>query len=332
MGRTIAVRNDGPHVMDTELIFRNIQVQPTLLRVDTFPVYPSPVFSFRLTVFHFFSGTCPPYRLDLLEWQKILSATPNLVELSLWHPAHGDTASLPSPSPVNLLSLEKLKLTGLFVRLSGLFVQSQLPNLEILSLDSLDSSSALPQQITDIALVSPFLEHLRVGSMVFRPDNPNPTRWVKPLRALGSLKKIEFFETEWNETTAILEWLDVLPSRPALHVQFERIYDIKLDDLDKKELTGYISSTELIDCVEGKSGRCNCPAEQSECQSEDGSNCNSLFCSHPKQLSNSLPLYTDAEGRSSRCIYELTSEEFSSSESEFSCESYNTDDGEGQDN
>ncbi|KAG8686643.1 hypothetical protein FRC09_014002 [Ceratobasidium sp. 395] len=271
-------------------IFRNIQVQPIILQVDTFPVCSSPVFSPRLTVLRFFATTFirkDSHHPDPSEWQKILSATPNLTELSLWHPGHGDTTSLPSKTSVNLPSLRQLKLAGLFVRLSGLFARSPLPSLELLLLDSSDASGKMPQQITDIALVAPSLGDLRIGSVVFRLNNPNPTRWVRPLRALGSLKRIVFFETEWNETTAILEWLDVLPARPALHVRFERIHDIELDDLDRKEISGYISSTELID-------------------------------------------YSD--GSSVEYIYESTSEESTSDESEFSSEWYTTDSGDGPGN
>ncbi|KAG8704759.1 hypothetical protein FRC09_003350 [Ceratobasidium sp. 395] len=293
-------------------VFRNIQVQPTVLQVDAFPVCSSPVFSSRLTVLRFFSAIGDSDSLDPSEWWKILSATPNLTELSLWHPGHGDTTSLPSEGSINLPLLRQLKLSGLFVLLSGLFARSLLPSLELLVLDSPDASGEMPQQITDIASVSPALRDLSIGSVSLSLNNCDSTRWVEPLRTLGSLKKLTFFEMEWGEITAILEWLDVLPARPALHIRFERIHDINLDDLDRKEITGYIASTVLVDCVEGQSGYCGCPDEESDCQSEDGSN------------------YSD--GSSFEYIYESTSEESTSDESEFNDGWDTTDSEDGPDN
>ncbi|KAG8709108.1 hypothetical protein FRC09_000861 [Ceratobasidium sp. 395] len=277
-------------------VFQGIQAQPAVLRVDTFPVYPSPVFSTRLATFHFFGGNYLAEYPNTAEWYKILSAAPNLVELRLWHPRHGDTTSLPCGNSVNLPLLKRLDLTGLFVQLCGLFTQFPLPNLTSLLLDSLDPHTNIPQQVTDVALVAPRLEHLSIGSMVFNSKSASG-RWARPLRTLGSLQTITFIEAEWEEISTALEQLELTPGK-AVHVRLERIHDVIFEELERFEVEGNrICSTELVDCVEG-----------ARCRSiHDGSN-----FSESEQGSN----YSD--GSSISYIYEVTSEESGPEEYEYS--------------
>ncbi|KAG8735890.1 hypothetical protein FRC10_010032 [Ceratobasidium sp. 414] len=304
MGRTALVHDGESSIRDVQSAFQDLQVRPAILQVDTFPVGPSPVFSPRLTVLQVFSGRYHSQGQDSLEWHRILSATPNLVELKLWHPQHGDTTSHPSQKPVSLPSLKKLSLTGLFVRLAGLFALSPLPSLESLLLDSLDPHNKMSQQIADIALVSPSLSDLSIGSMAY---DPGSGRWTKPLLALESLESITFFEIEWEEIVAVLEWFNVPHERRPIRVRFERIYDINLDDLAELEMSRRISSTELVDCM----NRGYNPDGSPQPDYEDGSN------------------YSD--GTSFEYIYESTSEESSSGGSELTCEWSSDEDEEGED-
>ncbi|KAG8680286.1 hypothetical protein FRC08_016409, partial [Ceratobasidium sp. 394] len=280
MGQTTVLAGDKSLTKsEYASLFQNIQVQPTILRVDMFPVCSSPVFSPRLTVLHFFAPdkSLFKYELDSLEWHKILSATPNLVELRLWHPVHGDTTPLPSQTRrIYLPSLRQLELTGLFVGLSGLFVRSPLSSLKGVLLDSLDPCNKMPEQIADIASVSPSLSDLSIGSMIFCSENPSSKRWAEPLQALESLESLRFFEMEWDEVAAVLERLSLLGTRGPVRVRLERIHDIKLDELARVENKGPITSVELVDCVDGMGGRCNSPdaGPQHECQSEAGNGSN----------------------------------------------------------
>ncbi|QRV90070.1 hypothetical protein RhiJN_18088 [Ceratobasidium sp. AG-Ba] len=256
--------------------FENACVQPTVLRIDTIPICPSRygMFSSRLTAFHYMTGSYFAQDPNISEWHTILSAAPNLVELCLWHSRHGNTASVSYPTPISLLALRVLKLSGLFVRLSSLFAQSPLPSLKHLLLDSLDPENEMPSQITAIASVSPTLEEVALGSKTNQPRISSAARWVTSLQALPSLQKLTFFEMEWEEAAIILGQLDQFLKNP-IHVRLERIYDLRSDALkDLEESVDHIKDTTVADCVEAGTAQ-NVQLEHSE-----------GFFSPPRELDN----------------------------------------------
>jgi hypothetical protein len=145
MGQTHLVHDNGSdlHQGDStfhltpqamlQSLFRDIGVRPAVLRIDTYPVFSSPnLFSRHLTVLEVIAGNNHALSIDFGKWNQILSQTPNLVELHLWH-AQEDIHSNMHPN-VHLLNkmpaLKRLELTGLFMMLSSFFAETQHPKLD----------------------------------------------------------------------------------------------------------------------------------------------------------------------------------------------------------
>ncbi|KAF8596279.1 hypothetical protein BDV93DRAFT_548416 [Ceratobasidium sp. AG-I] len=292
MGRTslvvddIAANNAVPPLVDLHLLppyFRDINVQPTRLCVDTYPVrHNSHVFSSRLTVLEVFLGSYLGYDPDNIEWHHILSSTPNLVELNLWDPRLGarrDIELAKEQEPVELRSLNTLKLTGRFIHVTRLLATSPLPNLRYLVLDSLDTTiTTLPAYLSKIALVSPILRYVRIGSMSYVPNDANAVSWTRafqPLRA--SLNELVFVEMGWLEVALALNQLSKLP-HVLSHLRIEGIWEMEPYDWTRLQSPGReMPTVEHINSGYGGAGWCKSRTSSasswaSSCRSEDRSN------------------------------------------------------------
>lgn len=276
--RNLAFTN--PPVVNLALIpphLRNVAVRPISLRVDSYPVYSnSDIFSPRLTTLEVFLGAFLAHDPDHVEWHRILTSIPNLVELSLWDPRYAARRNSVLPKdqePIELRSLKTLKLSGRFVHLTELLTKSPLLSLNHLLLDSLDTSiTTLPVYLSMIATVSPALTHVSIGSMSNAPGDLNTRGWARAFQCLASLQELTFVETEWREIVVALQEPTMLP-HTLRRVRLERIWDLP-------NVPGAnIPLVEFINCVHGPIGRCNNIDHQDECHSRDGSNCElrSLF-------------------------------------------------------
>ncbi|KAG9123303.1 hypothetical protein FRC07_015126 [Ceratobasidium sp. 392] len=214
---------------EAKSLFEQINVQPSVLRIDTYPIAFSPVvFSPRLTELEVLTGNYHHHIPELDTWHEILLSTPQLVKLRLWSARHWgvDPARSLELSPLHLPDLDRLELSGAFIILSPLFTKSTLPMLDYLSLDFVGDSISIPQQLAKIAEVSPALTRLHVGSMSFSPDSFNPLWWTKTFEAVRSLQILTLFELEWLEAASALTSLASAVPHTLSHVDLEGIWDI----------------------------------------------------------------------------------------------------------
>ncbi|KAG8710088.1 hypothetical protein FRC09_000307 [Ceratobasidium sp. 395] len=253
-------------------LFQEVNVKPTILHIDTYPIAFSPViFSSHLTVLEVFSGSEYDHLPDInSDWDKILSHTPQLRRLCVWSPYQQEvnTHSILGSIAVDLPELEHLELTGIYIILGSLFTKSPLPKLNYILLDYLGRSTDIPQLLVGIGLVSPALTQLYVGSMCFNPELLDSNRWANAFRSMGSLRTLTFAEVEWREAAIALKQL----RGTQMHVTLKKIWDINIGELSQLlECCGDLLVIELIDCLEGGCARC---VEYSRvCSSESGSSC-----------------------------------------------------------
>ncbi|KAG9085927.1 hypothetical protein FS749_004007 [Ceratobasidium sp. UAMH 11750] len=284
--QTIVVIDDGTVVSSpsglfpladsrvTRSLFGDMNVQPSILRVDTYPIAFSPiVFSPRLTVFEVFTGGHYTHIPDAKEWHEILSHTSQLVQLRLWSSRHRPFDPLDPTrfTPLQLPCLQRLDLSGTYTMLCPLFTQSLLPQLDYLSLDFVGSPICMPQQLVEFASISPALTQLQVGSACFNPTPVNSTGWAKAFRSMNLLQTLRFVETEWREIAVALEQLSAIPHN-VTSIKLKGIWDLDVCALSQllAPETG-LPFVELVDCVDGPDGRCTNPETIGVCESESGS-------------------------------------------------------------
>ncbi|KAG8701887.1 hypothetical protein FRC08_003843 [Ceratobasidium sp. 394] len=289
--QTIVVIDDGTVVSSpsglfpladsrvTRSLFGDMNVQPSILRVDTYPIAFSPiVFSPRLTVFEVFTGGHYTHIPDAKEWHEILSHTSQLVQLRLWSSRHRPFDPLDPTrfTPLQLPCLQRLDLSGTYTMLCPLFTQSLLPQLDYLSLDFVGSPICMPQQLVEFASISPALTQLQVGSACFNPTPVNSTGWAKAFRSMNLLQTLRFVETEWREIAVALEQLSAIPHN-VTSIKLKGIWDLDVCALSQllAPETG-LPFVELVDCVDGPDGRCTNPETIGVCESESGSYCKRL--------------------------------------------------------
>lgn len=279
------VRATTPHypaVLDSILVpsyLRNSNVQPARLHVDTYPVFFNPhIFSPRLTLLEFFLGAHLAHDPDHVEWHTILSSVPNLAELSLWDHRYKGRRDIHLPQQRNTIelgNLKTLKLSGRFIHFVDMIVMSSLPSLRFLLLDSLDTAIAtLPMYLSKVALVSPALSHVSIGSMCHAPKDANVGSWAQAFRPLrATLRELTFVETEWREVLVALDQLISLPHTMSC-LRLERVWDMETYDWDTlRQCDNGIPIVELVDCLDGSNGWCSNDLHEGFCESADGSNC-----------------------------------------------------------
>ncbi|KAG8710087.1 hypothetical protein FRC09_000306 [Ceratobasidium sp. 395] len=290
MGRTVLVVDDssvvsnptGPPPMAdftaARSLFRKMNVRPAVLHVDTYPVAFSPtIFSQHLTTLEVYTGNHYTHLPDVVEWHQILSHTSQLARLCLWSPRHRGVTNgnLPTTITIKLFALEHLELSGAFITLSSLFVESPLPRLDYLLLDFLGVSIDIPGQLARFGLVSPALTQLYIGSMSFNPQSSGgeANKWGKAFRSLGSLQTLTLAEMEWREAANALWQLREL-SDESFHVELREIWDMDMGELSLLlEIYGDSSVVQVTDCLEGKPGPCVDSNHSTRCSCEAGSNC-----------------------------------------------------------
>ncbi|KAF8596280.1 hypothetical protein BDV93DRAFT_528135 [Ceratobasidium sp. AG-I] len=151
---------------------------------------------------------------------------------------------------------------------------SPLPSLQYLLLDSVDTTFAtLPVYLSRVALVSPALSHVTIGSMSYVPKDANAESWAQafqPLRAV--LRELTFVETEWYEVLVALGQFNKLPHILS-RLRLERVWDMEPYDWDElQEPVNEPTIVELVGCLHGPNGRCNNSFHENICESESGSN------------------------------------------------------------
>ncbi|KAF8596278.1 hypothetical protein BDV93DRAFT_528133 [Ceratobasidium sp. AG-I] len=274
--------------------FRKINVQPVRLRIDTYPLWHNVhIFSPRLTVLEVFLGAYLAYDPDHIEWHTILSSTPNLVELSLWDPHYGarrDTELPKEQKPAELRTLRTLKLSGRFIHVTELLAASPLPSLRYLLLDSIDTTIAvLPMHLSRIALVSPELSHVSIGSMPHIFKNVNARGWAKAFRTLRtSLRELTFVEMEWLEIALALDQLSKRPHALS-HLRIEGVWDMEPYDWTQLQSPGREMPT-VEHISSGYGGASWCKSRTSSASSW-GSSCRSEATSNYSE--NSSFAYTE---------------------------------------
>ncbi|KAF8596281.1 hypothetical protein BDV93DRAFT_610969 [Ceratobasidium sp. AG-I] len=322
MGRTSLVVDSNsmrdtfysdPDLVNPNLVppyFRSANVQPARLHIDSYLVCLSAyMFSPRLTLLEVFLNSNHADDPDHIEWRNILSSTPNLTELSLWDFRYKGCRHVKLPrqqNSVELRGLKTLELSGRFIHITELLVSSPLPNLRYLSLDSSETAIAtLPAYLSEIALVSPALSHVRIGSISHAPSDANAGSWAQafhPLRT--SLRELVFVETEWREVLVALNQLTNLPHSLS-RLRLEQVWDMENYDWDALQLhENKIPTVELVDCLDGQVGRCGNNLHTRLCESQDGSN------------------FSSNSSFSERSSFFPSSEELDSDESEISYDSF----------
>ncbi|KAG8718707.1 hypothetical protein FRC09_012225 [Ceratobasidium sp. 395] len=260
----------------TRSLFQRMNVQPAMLRINTYPIAFSPVvFSSRLTVLEGFSGSHYTHPPNINEWHQILSHTPQLVQLRLWNSRHirsfgpVDSSTLP---PLQLPSLKYLELSGAFTVLSPLFTKFPLPELECLLLDCLGTHIYIPKQLSEFASVCPSLAQLHVGSACFNPKSTGRMWWTRAFQQMRSLRALKFFEVEWREVELALLQLSSV-SHSVVHIELDRIWDINMSTLGQLLAPGAgLPRVKFTDCADGQDGRCTKPEHTFMCESDSGSN------------------------------------------------------------
>ncbi|KAG8738596.1 hypothetical protein FRC10_006667 [Ceratobasidium sp. 414] len=238
-------RGEFPDIDVAQSYLRGLNVTCKALRIDTYPVCPSPIaFSPRLTSLEVFTGGFYTYTVDLGDWANIISQTPSLVHLRLVNFSNRHVSvnleRAPSHPEIQLLALEKLELSGRFVLLTSLFARSSLPKLEYLLLDSSIGSDTLASRLATIASVSPFIQQLRIHASV--------NEWGMAFQHLRRVREVTFFEMGWDFVLAALIALKEHPS--LLRIRLERILDLATHELDrfKSFVRPELPPIELIDC------------------------------------------------------------------------------------
>jgi hypothetical protein len=260
-------------------LFQELNTKPTILRIDIYfsclvPVLLSP----RLTVLEFVLGGDLKYQADPIDWPLVLSFTPNLVELSLWD---GQQAYDPllkhskDHNPIQLLRLRSLSLSGRFTLLCELLAETPLPVLQYLSLDTIDSAEIIPLYLSRIALVSPQLSHVAIGSQSYVANGDHCSWWEKAFQTLlPSLRELSFVEMEWRAIAVALDELAKLPHRLS-RVRLGRIWDLEPYDWSLLQSSeAGMPAIENIDGVYGGLAQCGGHTDvEHSCTSEVGSNC-----------------------------------------------------------
>ncbi|KAG8744967.1 hypothetical protein FRC12_014687 [Ceratobasidium sp. 428] len=250
-------------------LFHGLNVRCKRLRVDTYPVCPSPILiSPHLTQLEVFTGSYYNHPLNLGDWAEILSATPSLIHLQLvsfqQEIFNAGASGIP---PDGLPALERLELSGAFVLLTDLFKESSLPKLEYLLLHSASAGCNIPKRLVAVSSISPCLRRLSISS-----SRGYYKSW--DIRSMHLLQEVTFSEMRWDEVSAILGYLTALDNLSC--IQLERIWDMAMDDpilLPTSDL--HLPPIVLIDCHYAASGTCQCSDESDEsarCESENGSN------------------------------------------------------------
>ncbi|KAG8743203.1 hypothetical protein FRC10_000274 [Ceratobasidium sp. 414] len=202
--------------------FGALKIEPTMLRVDSYRFAAEcAVFSTRLTTIEMFSvpdvDGPPTHEL----WGDILTSTPNLMSLTLWHQTPRGTFldRVPerwSKTPILLPSLRYLSLSTSYLEIMLLLAYSLLPKLEHLRIDS-SSSKNLPLYIGRLAAVAPCLSNL---AMSFPRTRYSTSRWNETFEKFQSLRHLTFFEMDSAIARRILE-LENLP-QTLTSVRLER--------------------------------------------------------------------------------------------------------------
>ncbi|KAF8596011.1 hypothetical protein BDV93DRAFT_528325, partial [Ceratobasidium sp. AG-I] len=202
MGKTILHADMPPSDPDllSAALSSGLAVQPRVLRIDTFAIcVPSPLFSSRLLELEVFSNT----EVEMEAWHSILSSTPNLTSLKLWHTCSEDHPNSPLHSDIlpnlRLDKLKRLSLSGLFASLTTLFSQSSIPTSSspLPSLASLRLSSTTPRlvplYVAYLSAAAPLLSDLSVS---FPRQRRRVESWRKALPNFRSLERLTFFEMD----------------------------------------------------------------------------------------------------------------------------------------
>ncbi|KAF8596006.1 hypothetical protein BDV93DRAFT_611123 [Ceratobasidium sp. AG-I] len=245
MGKAILHDDMRPSDLDLlpAILLSKLWVQPRILRIDTFTVYaPSPLFSSRLLELEVFCNT----QVEVKAWHSILSSTPNLTSLKLWHTRSADylfSSHNPSSLPtIHLDKLEHLSLFGVFTSLATLFSQSSIPtpSPSLPSLTSLRLSSSTHKVVSCyigyLSAAAPLLSDLSV-SFPCRRHHFDP--WIEALPNLRSLDRLTFFEMDVYRVFRFLKAeLHKFP-KPLSYIGLERMGEPSDDEWSPLEMNGY---------------------------------------------------------------------------------------------
>ncbi|QRV90087.1 F-box-like protein [Ceratobasidium sp. AG-Ba] len=275
-------------MFDLRFLFETLDVKCKELRVNMFPVYPTPrLFSPSLTHLRVSIEEFDGYGPDMEDWAQILSQTPNLVILELV--AFKVTlTSLETPHhSIELPALEYLKLANGFISLTDIIANASLPSLTFLSLSYDSCDGAIARRVMGIGLVAPSIRHLCVSSEYSES-------WSSTIQYLRSLKELTLFSMGWAQASMIMRSFSGCDV-PAL-IRLDSIYDLRKNEsilLDPSTFS--LPPITLKNCLYAGRAECFC-TEAIVCESEEDSNYsdNDSFIRPPKSSFES-PTYPSSE-------------------------------------